>query len=105
NLRGEARGDRRTRLVAALSDVASRTCGVTGDNRFDAQLADDAPALAERMDVAFDRLDVLERGAAHSHQLVPDRQEPFTDDEQAGMRQQVMDVGNTAGDRVFDRNH
>ena len=44
-------------------------------------------------------------GAAHRHQLMPDRQEPFADDEQAGSRQQMMDVGDAAGDRILDRDH
>ena len=34
-----------------------------------------------------------------------DRQEPFADDEQAGRRQQMMDVGDAAGDRILDRDH
>ena len=57
------------------------------------------------MDVALDGLDVGELGAARRHQLVTDRQEPFADDEQAGLRQQMMDVGDAAGDRILDRDH
>ena len=34
-----------------------------------------------------------------------DRQEPLADDVQAGLRQQMMDVGDAAGDRVLDRDH
>ena len=34
-----------------------------------------------------------------------DRQEIFADDVQVGVRQQVMDVGDAAGDRVLDRDH
>ena len=75
------------------------------DDRLDAELADDAAALPERVDVAFHGLDVGELGAARRHQLVMDRQEPFADDEQAGLRQQMMDIGDAAGDRVFDRDH
>ena len=74
-------------------------------DRLDAELADDVAALAERVDVALDRLDVGKLGAARRHQLMMDRQKPFADDEQAGLRQQMMDVGDAAGDRVFDRDH
>ena len=92
-------------LVAALGDDAGAAGGVAGDDRLDAELADDAAALAERVDVALDGLDVGELGAARRHQLVVDRQEPFADDEQAGLRQQMMDVGDPAGDRILDRDH
>ena len=60
---GEPRGDRGARLVAGFGDLARRARGVGGDDRLDAELADDLAALAERMDVALDRLDVLERRA------------------------------------------
>ena len=75
------------------------------DDRLDAELADDAAALPERVDVALHRPDVGEFGAARRHQLVMDRQEIFADDEQAGLRQQMMDVGDAAGDRILDRDH
>ena len=61
---GEARGDRGDGLVAALGDVARAAGGVGRDDRLDAELADDAAALAERVDVALDGLDVGELGAA-----------------------------------------
>ena len=60
----QARGDRGNGLVAALGDIARAAGGVGCDDRLDAELADDAPALAERMDMALDRLDVGELGAA-----------------------------------------
>ena len=34
-----------------------------------------------------------------------DRQKPFADDEEAGGRQQMMDVGDAARDRILDRDH
>ena len=92
-------------LVAGLGDLARRARGVGGDDRLDAELADDLAALAERMDVAFHRLDVLERRALHRQQLVAHRHEMLGDDVQAGMRHQMMDVGDAAGDRVLDRDH
>ena len=92
-------------LSPRSATIARAAGGVARDDRLDAELADDAAALAERMDVALDGLDVGELGAARRHQLVTDRQKPFADDEQAGMRQQMMDVGDAAGDRILDRDH
>ena len=48
---------------------------------------------------------VFERRAGHGEQLEMDRQEGLGDDVQAGGRQQRMDVGDPAGDRVLDRDH
>ena len=70
-------------LVAALGDDARASRRIARDDRLDAELADDAAALAERVDVALDGLDVGKPGAARRHQLVMDRHEPFADDEQA----------------------
>ena len=102
---GEPRRDRAARLVAALGDLARGAGRVGGDDRLDSELADDVAALAERHDVALDRLDAVERRALRRHQLMADRQEPFGDDVQAGGRHQVMDVGDAAGDRILDRDH
>ena len=102
---GQPRGDRGAALVAALGDDARAAGGIARHDRLDAELADDAAALPERVDVALHGLDVGEFGAARRHQLMADRQEPFADDEQAGLRQQMMDVGDAAGDRILDRDH
>ena len=39
------------------------------------------------------------------HQLEMDRQEMLADDVQAASRQQVVDVGDAAGERILDRDH
>ena len=88
-----------------LGDLARGAGGVAGDDRLPAVLADDLAALAERVDVAVHRLDVLERRALDRHQLELDRQEVLADDVQAGVRQQMMNVGDAARDRIFDRDH
>ena len=75
------------------------------DDRLEAELADDVAALAERVDVALDRLDVGELRALQRHQLMADRQEPFADDVEPGGGQEMMDIGDAAGDRVLDRDH
>ena len=92
-------------LSPRSATIAGAAGGVARDDRLDAELADDAAALAERVNVALDGLDVGEFCAARRHQLMVDRQEPFADDEQAGLRQQMMDVGDPAGDRILDRDH
>jgi len=61
--------------------------------------------LAERHDVALDRLEPLERRALGRHQLIADRQERLGDDVKARGRHQVMDIRHPAGDRVLDRDH
>ena len=48
---------------------------------------------------------VLRRGARRGHELVAHAQEVLADDVEIGVRQQVMDVGDAAGDRVLDRDH
>ncbi len=93
------------RLVAGFGDLPRRARGVGGDDRLDAELADHLAALSERMHVALDGLDVLERRALHREQLVAHRHEVLGDDVQPRMRHQVMDVGDPSRDRVLDRDH
>ena len=47
----------------------------------------------------------VERRALGRQQLVAHRQEMLGDDVQAGIRHQVVDVGDAAGDRILDRDH
>src|ERR1700732_2319012 len=54
----ELGGNRRAGLVAALGNVSRASGGIGRNDRLDAELADDAAALAERVDVALDALDV-----------------------------------------------
>ena len=44
-------------------------------------------------------------GAGHREQVMVHPLEVLADDLEAGMRHQVMDVGDPAGDRVLDRDH
>ena len=62
-LGGEPRRERRAGRVAALGDLAGGAGGVAFDHGLPAVLADDLAALAERVDVAVDGLDVLQRRA------------------------------------------
>ena len=50
-------------LSPDLGDLARGAGGVGGDDRLEAELADHLAALAERLHVALDRLDVGERRA------------------------------------------
>ena len=58
-----------------------------------------------RVDVALHLLDRFQRGAAHAKQLVVHPHELLADDVQPAARQQVVHVGDPAGDRVVDRDH
>ena len=57
------------------------------------------------MNVAVHSLKPVDRGPVRSEQLVLHALEMLGDDEQAGFRQQVMDVGDPARQRVLNRNH
>ena len=83
DLGGHGRGERGLGDVAGLGDLARGTGRIAGDDRLPAVLADDVAALAERMDVAVDGLDRLQRGALRRHELEVDGQEVLADDVQA----------------------
>ena len=104
-LGGKPRRERRPGRVAALGHFARRAGGVALDDRLPAVLADDLPALAERRDLAVDDLNRFERRPLWRHELEMDRQEVLADDVEAGSRQQVVDVGDAARERIFDRDH
>ena len=93
----KAGGDGGAGLVADFGDLARRSRSVGGNDRLDAELADHLAALAERMHMAFDRLDVFDRCALGREQLMPHRHEMLGDDVQLGIRHQMMDVGDAAG--------
>lgn len=57
------------------------------------------------MNVAVDGANLFFFHARHHHQLEADRHEIFTDDVKARFRQQMVNIGNTAGQRVLDRDH
>ena len=63
------------------------------------------PHLAERDGVRVRPLQVADRGALHAQQAVLDAMEVLADDEQAGLRQQVVDVRHPAGQAVLARQH
>ena len=106
DLGGKARRERGAGRIAPFGHLARRARRVAAHMRLQAELADDLAALAERMNVAVDTLLIVPRSAVrHRHQLEVDRQEVLADDVQAGGRQEVVDVGHAAGDRVLDRDH
>ena len=57
------------------------------------------------MDVAAHCLQAFERSAGQCQELVVHPREMLADDEEAGIRQQVVDVGDAAGDRILHRQH
>ena len=83
NLRSELGRQRSARNIAGFRHFTRGARRIGGDYRLDAQLADDVAALAERVDVAFDRFDGAQRRTFRRHELVLYRQKPFADDMQA----------------------
>src|SRR5262249_31612312 len=61
--------------------------------------------LAKRVDVTFDSLDIFEGGAFGGKELMANRHEMLANDMEAGLRHQMMDVGDAAGERGLDGNH
>ena len=100
---GQRRGDGADALVADLGDLARGARGVGMDQRREAVLLQEVAALRQRLDVALHRLDGLQRGAGQGDQAVLDPLEMLGDDLEPGVRQQAVQVGDAAGDRVLDR--
>ncbi len=89
--------------IADLGDLARRACRIGMDQRLEAVLLQEVAALGQRLDVALHRLDGLQRGARQRHQAVLDPLEVLGHDLELGVRQQAVQVGDPAGDRVLDR--
>ena len=97
-------GDGADLLVADVGDLARRARGVGMDHRRDAMLLQEVAALRQRLDVALGDLDVGKPDAGQRDQAMLDALEMFGDDLEPGVRQQAVQVGDAAGDRVLDRN-
>src|SRR5947209_18349925 len=102
NFGGELRGDRSAAPVATCGYQAGRACGIARYDRPDAELADDAATLAERVDVTLHSLDVAEGSPARRDQVVADREHPFADDGQAGLAHHMMAIGDAPGTPALD---
>ena len=85
--------------AGSARDIASR------NDKNTAAIASRLAALAERVHMAFHRLDVVEGRSLGRHQLMAHRHEMLGNDVQAGVRHQVVNVGDAAGDRILDRDH
>lgn len=66
--------DRGAADVVRLRDLPGRACGIGRDLGLQPELADDFPALSERMDVALHRLQGRQYRALDRHQMEADRQ-------------------------------
>ncbi len=105
NLGGELRGDGRLGEIALRRNRARGPRRVGFDDGGQAQCADRGAALAQRMGVAVHGLHGLERGAGQRHELVGNPLEMLAHDVQAGIRQEVVHVGDAARDRILHRDH
>src|SRR3546814_18156493 len=79
-----------------ISDWSSDVC--SSDLRVEA-------ALRERLHVTVHRLDLVAPRSLGRQELVLHLLEMLANDMQAGVRQQVMDVGDPPGAGVLDRDH
>src|SRR5687768_14681285 len=71
---GKARGDGCCRRILSSGNFAGGARRIGGHDRLELELADDLAALAERMDVAADDLEVAEVRAGEAQELVTDAQ-------------------------------
>ena len=62
-------------------------------------------ALSERLWVGVDHANVAQFGALCGEQAVVNGHVVFADDVQLGSREQIVDRGDSAFERVLDRNH
>ena len=85
----EARGERAALRIAELGDVARRARRIGRDLGGDAELADDAAALAERVDVALHHLEVARawrRGTPRSWWCTGRKCSPMMERSEVGSR-------------------
>ncbi len=105
DLRGERWSQRELARIVPLADLPGGAGGIPGDDRTQPCLADQAAALAQRMDVAVDLGSVLDGAAGNAQQVEMDGQEEFADNLQVGLGQQDVDVSHPAGNRILDGDH
>jgi hypothetical protein len=91
--------------IVPLGHFAGGPGGVAGDDRLEAVLADQLPALAQGVDVAVDFGGVLDGAARDAQQVEVDGQEELAHDLQVGLGQQDVDVRHPPGNRVLDGDH
>ena len=105
DLGGNRRRNRCLRRIASRRHVARRTRGIGLNAGRQSKRADVIAALTQGMNVTVHCLEALERRALDSHQMVVHALEVLGDEKKSGFRQQMVNVGNPAGQRIFDRNH
>ncbi len=102
-LGGKARGDGADRLVALLGDLLGGAGRIEGVDGAKLVRLDELAALAERYRQRLHGGDVGKPGALDAEQVHLDAQIVLADDVEAALRQQVVDIGDAAIERVFDR--
>ncbi len=105
DLRRELRRQRRERRVARLRHRLGRSGGVGAGDGLDAVLAQEGPALAEQRRLAHRPLHVPDPRPRHAEEVGVDADEMLAGDVEAGVGQQVVDVGDAPVGRVLDRQH
>src|SRR5579883_3450208 len=100
--RRQRRGDGPHALVALLGDLARGACRIGMDQRLDAVLLQEVAALRQRLDMALGGLDALQAHARQRDQAMLDPLEVLGDDLELGVRQEAVQVGDPARDRILD---
>ena len=101
------RSDGRNVRLAAFGHMRRRAGGIGIAQREDTAIAQVAARLAKRLGMAVGRLERAQGPvrAGQCHQRVVDAQEVLGHDVQPRAGQEVVDVGDPAGDGVVDRDH
>ncbi len=99
---GGGRRERGDRRVGKLGDLGRGARGVGIAHRLDPVRLEPVAALAERLRMAHRLADTIAR--SDPHQRVADRQEMLARDHQPRFREQEMDIGDAAVERILDRN-
>ena len=102
---GQSGRERRARRIVPFRHLPRRAGRIARDMGRQSMPADDVAALSQRVDMAVHIRQPLQCRALRRHELEADRQEIFADDMQAGGGEEMVDVGDAAGERVLDRDH
>ena len=92
-------------IAQGQQDIRRRARGVDVFDRFQPQFLNQLAALVERMNMAVDVGQVGYLSTGDAQQMMVHPLKMLGDDVKAGIRQQVMNVGDPPGDGILNRDH
>ncbi len=104
-LSGLRRGQSRLTGIPELGDLPDRSGGVMGGDRFPALFKQKLLGLSERLRMAANGLDCVQRARLQTKQDVAHLYDVFGDDRRRRLNQAVEDGQDTAGGGVLDRQY